>query len=254
VLSLLARISHLVTVVALGAVGLTGSAAASHGLGIPSGTPGHDVGNISCLGTLPPGGEFGIVGATAGRPFYPSDCLAAEYAWADSLPYRPQYYINLANPGHKSSHWGHSGPRRCHKKPKYDVGCAFNYGYTAAAAALRYVTSAGSTGRGRWWLDVEIDNTWGTSRSGVTANIRVIDGALHYLRKQPDTGAGIYTETAWWSQITHSSRQFSHLAVWGGGAGSKHNAMQNCKKHSITGGPALLAQWISGGVDHDVVC
>lgn len=238
----------------MAAGGVAPPTAANHRLAIPSGTLGHDVGSVSCLGTLPAGGQFGIIGTTAGRPFYPSNCLASEYAWANTLPYRPQYYINLANPGHKSTHWGRGGPHSCHKKPKYDAGCAFDYGYMAAAAAFQYAQSAGSPGDGRWWLDVEIDNTWGTTRAGVTANIAVIDGALHYLRKRPHTAVGIYTETTWWSVITHSTRQFSHLSVWGGGAGSKRNAKQNCKRHSITGGPALLAQWIAGGVDHDVAC
>jgi hypothetical protein len=251
VLTFLARLGVIALVMTLGG---GNPAAAAHRLPMPAGTLGHDVGSVSCQDPLPTGGDFGIVGATAGRPFFRSGCLAAEYAWASGFPYRPEYYINLADPGHKSSHWGHGGPRRCHRQTKYDVGCAFDYGYTAAAAALRYVQAVGSTGRGRWWLDVEIDNTWGTSRAGIAANIAVIDGALHYLRSQTHTGVGIYTETTWWSLITHSTRQFSHLAVWGGGAGSKRNAKHNCRKHSITGGPALLAQWIAGGVDNDVAC
>jgi hypothetical protein len=242
------------TVLAMAAGGVAQPTAASHRLAIPPGTAGHDVGSVSCLGTLPADGKFGIIGTTAGRPFYPSPCLASEYAWANSLPYRPQYYINLANPGHKSTHWDRGGPRRCHTKAKYDAGCAFDYGYMAAATALQYAQSAGSRGNGRWWLDVEVDNTWGTSPAGITANIAVIDGALHYLRKRPHTAVGIYTETTWWSFITHSTRQFSHLSVWGGGADSQRNAKHNCKRHSITGGPALLAQWIAGGVDHDVAC
>ncbi|MBV9485358.1 MAG: hypothetical protein JO246_04815 [Frankiaceae bacterium] len=219
-----------------------------------SGAVGNDVGYQSCSTTLPTGGSFGVVGATAGQPFQASGCLSAEYTWASNLTYRPQYYMNLANPGHKSTHWGKGGPRKCHKKPKYDVGCAFDYGFTSAAAAWHYVKDVGSTGAGRWWLDVEPDNSWGFTRGGVAANLAVIRGALRYVRHRPHTSAGIYTETVWWESITGGSTHFKKVPVWGGGANNKKHAKANCKRHSITGGPALLAQWIKAGVDHDIAC
>ncbi len=218
-----------------------------------SGAVGYDVGEFSCNGTLPSGGSFGVIGVTAGRPFHPSTCLGAEYQWARSRTYRPQYYLNLADPGHKSSHWGAGGPRACNRKARYDTGCAYDYGVKAAAAALRYIKSVGSSGDGRWWADVEPDNTWGASRAGIAANVAVIKGALHFLRGRPGTSAGVYTETIWWAEITGDARM-RHTAVWGGGAGSKRNARHNCRRHSITGGPALLAQWIVGSNDHDLAC
>jgi GH25 family lysozyme M1 (1,4-beta-N-acetylmuramidase) len=112
----------------------------------------------------------------------------------------------------------------------------------------------GSNGYGRWWLDVEVDNTWGHSRAGIAANKAVIRGALHYLRRRPHTTVGIYTETSWWQIITADSRRFAGTPVWGGGANSRHNARRNCRKHSITGARAVLAQWIVGSVDHDLAC
>jgi hypothetical protein len=220
----------------------------------PRGSVGNDVGDFSCSTTLPSGGSFGIVGTTAGKPFHMSPCLSAEYTWARGLAYRPQYYLNLADPGRRSPHWGRGGPRQCHRGTRYDVGCAYNYGYEAAAAAWRYVLSVGSAGHGRWWLDVEVDNTWGASRAGIAANVADIRGALSYLRARPHVAVGIYTETSWWALITANSTAFSHTPVWGGGASSKHNALQNCRTHSITGAAALLAQWIAGGVDHDLAC
>lgn len=255
----LTRWRQVIGVVALGVL-LGASGPLAHGatrrpaIAAPSGAVGYDVGNSSCNGTLPSGGAFGVIGVTAGRPYHRSGCLAAEYAWATGLTYQPQYYVNLADPGHKSSHWGHGGPRVCHRTPKYDAGCAYDYGYGAAAAAWRYVRAVGSTGHGRWWLDVETDNTWGFSHAGITANQSVIRGALHYLRARHHVPTGIYTETIWWDLITGGSTAFADVPVWGGGAGSKRHARQNCRPHSITGGPALLAQWIHGGVDRDIVC
>jgi hypothetical protein len=77
---------------------------------------------------------------------------------------------------------------------------------------------------------------------------------LHYLRSQ-GLPAGIYTETVWWAAITGTPKGFSQVPVWGGGAGSRSNARANCKPVSITGGPALLAQWFTDvRHDHDVAC
>ena len=218
------------------------------------GAVGRDVGDTSCASPLGTNPAFGVIGTTAGRPYYSSACLSSEYAWASSLSFPPEYYINLANPGHGSTHWDQGGPKHCLPAARYNIGCAFNYGYEAAAAAWGYVQALGASGAGRWWLDVEIDNTWGYTARGVAANIAVIRGALHELRSHPHVAAGIYTETLWWWEITGDTRSFSTTPVWGGGAGSKRHAAQNCLAHSITGGPALLAQWISGGVDHDLAC
>lgn len=215
---------------------------------------GYDVGDLSCSTALPSGGSFAVVGTTAGRPFHRSPCLDTEYAWAKSLSFWPQLYLNLADPGRKSSHWGHGGPKRCHRRIKNDAGCAYDYGYEAAATAWGYAQAAGAAGRGRWWLDVEIDNTWGTGRAGVAANVADIRGALRYLRRRAHATVGIYTETTWWQTITGGSRRFAHTPVWGGGADNRRNAKRNCRAHSITGGRALLAQWIVGDVDHDLAC
>jgi hypothetical protein len=220
----------------------------------PGGAIGRDVGDVSCSAPLATNVAFGVIGTTAGKPYYPSPCLSAEYSWASGLQYRPQFYVNLADPGHKSAHWDKGGPRKCDRSPKYDTGCAYDYGYEAAQTALRYVRALGATGQGRWWLDVETDNTWGVTRNGIAANVEVIRGAVDALRSHAHVSAGIYTETTWWAYITGGSRAFSGTAVWGGGANSKKHARANCRAHSITGGPALLAQWISGGIDHDVAC
>ncbi|HVS67320.1 MAG TPA: hypothetical protein VHE56_02125 [Mycobacteriales bacterium] len=257
-LALFSSLARFVGIAALGAV--VGSGAVPAGPTTrasgppPRGAIGRDVGSQSCSRTLATDVSFGVIATTAGRPYFSSPCLAAEYSWASSLTYRPQYYLNLANPGHKSSNWARGGPRVCDRKPKYDPGCAYDYGYRAAAAAWGYVTAVGSSGRGRWWLDVETDNTWGYSANGMAANRAVIRGALNYLRHRHHVGAGIYTETSWWWVITGNSSSFSGTPVWGGGAGSKNHAVANCKPHSITGGPALMAQWIRNGVDHDVAC
>jgi hypothetical protein len=258
VLALWSTFARIAGVAVLGAVLGSGTTVPTH-VSTLSGAPAHgvvgrDVGDDSCAATLASDAAFGVVATTAGRPYYSSPCLASEYAWAKDLAYSPEFYVNLADPGQRSSHWGQGGPQTCHRFAKYGVGCAFDYGYQAAAAAWGYARSIGASGTGRWWLDVEIDNTWGYSEAGVAANIAVIRGALQELKSHPHVGAGIYTETVWWDYITGGTRSFGTTPVWGGGAGSKQHASQNCLAHSITGGPALLAQWIAGGIDHDIAC
>jgi hypothetical protein len=255
VFALVSLLSRFVGAFALTTLLASGSAPSVRGSGNPPrGAVGGDVGAQSCSQPMPTGASFGVIAATDGRPYFASPCLSTEYAWANGLPYRAQYYINLADPGHRSSHWNHGGPRACDPKPKYDVGCAYDYGYEAAATAWGYVAAVGTPGNARWWLDVETDNTWGYSSSGIAANRSVIRGALDYLRHHRRVTAGIYTETTWWDAITGGTSSFSGTPVWGGGANSKLHASENCRAHSITGGPALLAQWIRQGVDHDIAC
>ncbi len=253
-LALFPAVARLITIALLAAGTASATPLARSAAGPPSGAVGRDVGHQSCSRPLATDVSFGVIGTTAGRPYFPSPCLSAEYAWAKSLRYPPQYYLNLANPGHKSPRWGQGGPRACDPQPKYDVGCAYDYGLRAAKAAWGFVAAVGAPGPGRWWVDVETDNTWAYSAKGQAANRAIIRGALGYLRHRHHVGAGIYTETLWWWAITGGSTKFANTPVWGGGAGSKRNARRNCKPHSITGGPALMAQWIRHGIDHDIAC
>jgi hypothetical protein len=180
-------------------------------------------------------------------------------AQAQGLRAAPQFYMNLADPGRASKqHWNHGGPKACYVAHNYDAGCAYDYGYLAAEQAVGFAQAHGMAAGSRWWVDVETDNSWGGKLDAPAhhaANVADIKGALRYLATH-GFPAGIYTETAWWSPITGSPSTFSQVPVWGGGAGSAKNARANCKAVSITGGPALLAQWFrtQGGVDHDVAC
>jgi hypothetical protein len=216
----------------------------------------------SCSSPLSSDATFAVIRATNGQPFHSANptCFSSETNEARQLPAAPQYYLNLADPGRASkSHWDHGGPTACHVAHDYDLGCAYDYGYLAAKHAVGFAKQHEMAAGSRWWLDVEIGNSWGSRHlkqpGHQAANAADIQGALHYLRSQ-GLPAGVYTETVWWDAITGSPRGFSRVPVWGGGAGSLANARANCKQVSITGGPALLAQWFTKDsfVDHDVAC
>jgi hypothetical protein len=221
---------------------------------------GVDVTADSACSTISSGSAFAVIRATTGRPYASPDagCFRAAVVQAEALPAAPQFYMNLADPGKASAgHWNDGGPRACHTARNYDRGCAFDYGYLAAKQAVGFASSQGAAAGSRWWVDVEIDNTWG-SASGApghkAANVADIRGALNYLGSH-GYPAGIYTETKWWGPITGSPATFSHVPVWGGGALTPKLARANCKAVSITGGPALLAQWFNQKTDdHDIAC
>jgi hypothetical protein len=223
---------------------------------------GVDVNANSACSTISTGAAFAVIGATTGTPYASPDagCFHAAVVQAEALPAAPQFYMNLADPGKASAgHWNDGGPRACHVAHNYDIGCAYDYGYRAAQQAVGFASLQGAAAGSRWWVDVEIDNSWGSATIGEpghrAANVADIQGALKYLGSH-GYPTGIYTETAWWGPITGSPRTFSQVPVWGGGAGNPKNARANCKAVSITGGPALLAQWFKtqGGTDHDVAC
>ncbi|HEX3823364.1 MAG TPA: hypothetical protein VHV79_02735 [Mycobacteriales bacterium] len=214
----------------------------------------------SCAGPIAATNGFAVVRATDGQPYGSADasCFATETLDAKQLPAAPEFYLNLADPGKESSHWDQGGPRACHVTTNFDPGCGYDYGYLAAKQAVAFARANGAPAAGRWWVDVEPDNTWGNPRSGppshVAANVADIQGALGYLDSH-GYPAGVYTETLWWEQITGVPPALSHVPVWGGGAGSAALARANCKQVSITGGPALLVQWFtSAAVDHDIAC
>jgi hypothetical protein len=219
-----------------------------------------NAGSGECAGALPAGIGFAVIRATDGQPYGSADpaCFGVETLEAQQLPAAPEFYLNLADPGKASAHWNAGGPRTCHVTPNYDLGCAYDYGYLAAAQAVSFASSNNAPSRSRWWLDVETDNTWGnrvgTPPSHLAANVADIQGALHYLNSH-GYPAGVYTETTWWQAITGSPKGFSHVPVWGGGAGSASQARANCRQVSITGGPALLTQWFTSTQhDHDIAC
>jgi hypothetical protein len=215
----------------------------------------------SCASGLDGGARFALIRATSGVPYTSADadCFATDLAMAQHLPAAPQFYMNLADPGKASAgHWNDGGPKACHVTHNYDPSCAYDYGYRAAAQAVGFARSQGMAAGSRWWVDVETDNTWGSKERALpghhAANAADIQGALRYL-KAHGFPAGVYTETSWWGPITGSSTAFSHTPVWGGGADSPKNARANCKAVSITGGPALVAQWfVDKTDDHDIAC
>jgi hypothetical protein len=247
-----------------------------------SGTAGFDVSWPQCPSSFPRGGAFGIVGVTNGRPWGVNPCLSTQYAWAAALPGTTAFYMNTANPApHSSFYWPSSGsydPALCQDATSVaDPGCAYYYGWHAAANALTSTISAlGASGvpsyvatTSAWWLDVETGNTWNGTGS---ANAADLQGSIDYLSSQSIPAVGLYSTSYQWNSITGgytTSTAQSYATVWQpeftstngisaspdwvAGAGSARQAARSCS-NSFTGVAVQLTQYPSGGFDADLRC
>jgi hypothetical protein len=271
-----------VLAVAVASLGLAAVASTAEASDYPAGAVGHDVSYPQCtsagattttVGGL--GGAFGVVGVTGGRPYGANSCSTAEYTWASSLPSASALYMNTANPAPTSSfYWPASGttdPALClDASSKTDPGCAYDYGWHAAADALTHQAANIPTAlTATWWLDVETGNSWNGDGASNAADLQ---GAFDYLRNQGVGTVGIYSTSYQWQTITggynptntYASRWASEFTamypmtgspVWIAGVGSLSNANTACASAGFAGGPVWLAQYADGsGYDADVAC
>lgn len=261
-------------VIAVGLPLLTGTPASA--ATAPAGATGYDVSYPQCGSALPASGSFGIVGVTNGLAFSANPCLASQWQWAAAQPSSPALYTTPANPAPTSSHYwptsGASDPALCvDATSTTDPGCAYDYGWHAAADALSTATAAVGAGASRapWWLDVETGNTY--NGDGVS-NAADLQGMIDYLRGHGVPSVGFYSTDYQWNVITGgwtvnsdpSYRQswaaeftpaypMSDGPTWVAGAGSLADAQANCAT-SFTGAVTTLAQYPDGGFDGDLSC
>ena len=242
-----------------------------------SGSTGHDVSYPQCGSALPTTGSFGVVGVTNGIAFSANPCMAAQWQWASGQSSSAALYTTPANPAPTSSHyWPTSGsrdPALCIDSGSItDPGCAYDYGWHAAADALTKATTATSPGAAAaatWWLDVETGNTY---NGNGTSNAADLQGMVDYLRSQGVPSVGFYSTGYQWGVITGGwtvgndatyrqswSQEFTPLfpmsagPVWVAGASSLSGAQANCST-SFTGGTTTLAQYPDGSLDGDLAC
>lgn len=245
---------------------------------VSAGSVGYDVAYPQCGAPLPTDGAFGVVGVTDGLPWSTNPCLADQYAWAASRPQGAAFYLNTANPAPTSSYFwpasGSSAPALCTDATSTtDPGCAYDYGWHAAADAFARaasVTAAAATLP--WWLDVESANSW---NGDGWSNAADLQGAVDYLRSQGVPTVGFYATSGDWSAITGGytvGTQSSYASYWASywgpgftttgiaaapdwvtGAAGYADATANCA-NSFTGGTVALSQYPLNGYDGDYAC
>lgn len=247
------------------------------GAAAPAGDVGQDVGFPQCGGSYPAAGAFGIVGVTHGSAFSANPCLATEWSWASARPGDASLVTTPANPAPTSSHYwptsGSTDPVLCRDAGSTtDPGCAYDYGWHAAADALATATAvlpAGVATSVGWWLDVETTNTY---NGDGTSNAADLQGMVDHLRGQGVPSVGFYSTSYQWTTITGgwtAANDAGYRAAWKSeftpafpmsagrdwvaGAASSSDAQSTCGT-SFSGGPTALAQYPDGGYDADVVC
>ncbi len=206
---------------------------------------GHDVSFPQCSRQLPAPGAVAVVGVNGGAAFSANPCLASRVRLGRALRGRPRALHEHRRPraAERPLAPGGSAPlrrrrpglpgrelrrRRRHRRPR-----------PARAAGAHSV---------RWWLDIEVVNSWAADPA---QNVAVIQGAAAVLRSR---GAipGVYS-TAWqWAQITGGWRVA--MPNWLGGAGDPGEAASHCASAGFSGGPVQLVQYPTADVDGDVRC
>ena len=242
-----------------------------------AGSTGHDVSYPQCGSTLPTTGSFGVVGVTNGIAYSANPCLGAQWQWAAGQSASPALYTTPANPAPTSTkYWPVSGavdPVLCiNSASTADPGCAYDYGWHAAANALATATtaiSAAAAAAATWWLDVETTNSY---NGDGTSNAADLQGMVDYLRSNGVPSVGFYSTGYQWGVITGGwtvsndatyrqawAQEFtprfpmSAGPVWVAGASSLSGAQANCST-SFTGGTTTLAQYPDGSFDGDLAC
>jgi hypothetical protein len=225
------------------------SISAGEAAGPGSSRTGYDISYPQCPANFPRDGAFGIVGVTNGLAYSVNPCLAAEYQWASARPMAPAFYMNTANPGPISSHWGKPGPLACPDRNAFTNDCAYNYGWNAALEAFAAAQNATSAAAARaWWLDDETVNSWNGT---IEANQWAIKGYIDYLlTKVPSIG--LYSTASQWQAITGGYSR-PDLPNWIAGTSTK-SASSYCGTAGFSGGPVRLAQYRAKGFDADYAC
>jgi hypothetical protein len=242
----------------------------------PAAGPGHDISHPQCGAEMPDGSTFGIVGLNQGRPFSTNPCLGEQYEWAVGRPGSAAIYVNTGNPAPRSDYyWPRSGrrdPALCRDNSSTtDPGCAYNYGWHAAANAM--ATGKKRLGRGvlghTWWLDVETSNTWNGDGASNTA---LLQGMYDYLRSHGVAEVGLYSTGYQWKKITGgytAATADRYRAAWDGQlvadfplheaplwiatAAGSGTARKRCAT-SFTGGPTTMVQFVKDGFDTNLTC
>jgi hypothetical protein len=259
------------TLAVLSVSGMTSTALAAD----PPDTHGHDISHPQCRRDFPADSAFGIVGINQGRPFSANPCLQAQYQWAAGRPSGAAVYVNTSNPAPSSAYYwprsGSSDPALCSDSGSTtDAGCAYDYGWHAAANALKTGKRLGAGVVGHtWWLDVETSNNWNGDGPSNTA---VLQGMYDYLRSHGVAKVGLYSTDYQWKRITGGYNASSegdyrktwsprvtpdfplHTApLWIATAGSSSSAPAKCST-SFTGGPTEMVQFQKDGFDTNTKC
>jgi hypothetical protein len=224
---------------------------------------GSDISYPQCQTGFPVNQTFGIVGVNGGIATNTNSCLGAELVWANlstgiTAQEKIQLYANTGNPGGLNTpSWPHTGSTpygTCDHSNS--TACAYRYGWNRA--------QADATSRGiidpasyRWWLDIEILNSWDSSNGAQARNLADLTGMTDYFHS---IGArvGLYSAPDQFQQIAGSlpaSSSLNGLPDWIAGASSYKEALAGCAQSPLTpNGCIVLTQFTRDNTDYNISC
>ena len=192
--------------------------------------------------------QFVVIGLTNGVGYAPNQCLASQVSWAKTHHvYAAAYSITTYPTPRQLATYGRKGPY----KGTSMAAKLGNAGYAQArfnVASLRRAALVSPM----VWVDVE---PFGKAlwTKNIAANKAVIDGVFRGYRAA-NIKVGIYSNKLGYAKILGSTRY--GLPEWRtAGPRTQSVARGRCaSSHSLQGGPAVLVQWWTASVDHNVTC
>ena len=175
--------------------------------------------------------DFAVIGLTDGHASSVSPCLEDQIRWARSQHLKVGLYVVPNSPSAGSPQ-------------------GFAAGVAQAKHALAEARRVHATTKS-WWLDIE-ESAQGTLwSSDTTANVAVLKGWVHTLRKA-GKNVGVYSTGGYWWMITNNWR--TRLPQWVAvGLGGIDRAREACAR-PFTDGPVVMTQWLTGPYDGNLLC
>ncbi len=175
--------------------------------------------------------DFAVIGLTDGHASSVSPCLDDQIRWAHRQHLKVGLYVVPNSPSAGSPQ-------------------GFAAGVAQAKHALAEARRVHATTKS-WWLDIE-ESAQGTLwSSDTTANVAVLKGWVHTLRKA-GKNVGVYSTGGYWWMITNNWR--TRLPQWVAvGLGGIDRAREACAR-PFTDGPVVMTQWLTGPYDGNLLC
>ena len=216
------------------------------------------------------GQAFAIVAVNTGLPTGTNPSLAEQLALAAGSTGvghpAVEVYVNTANPDPTKAAWWPSSDRtrrgesvttpfgRC--TGGMTAACSYVYGTSLAADDLQ-IRGVPAGAASRWWLDVEVANSWdGDTRR----NRAVLEGMTRRFTRAGQR-VGLYALSHEFRDLIGSvpaKSPLTPLPTWLAGAADQQHAATVCTRAPLTRGRTLLVQWLAPSgtdkYDYDLAC
>jgi peptidoglycan hydrolase-like protein with peptidoglycan-binding domain len=192
--------------------------------------------------------QFVVIGLTNGVGYAANQCLASQVAWAKAHHVHTAAYAITTYPSTSQLEtYGLKGP---YAGTSAAVRLA-NAGFAQAGFNVASMRKAGLVSP-MVWVDVEPSGTALWTKNSA-ANKAVVDGVLRGYRTAGFM-VGIYSYDPGYGKILGATRYA--LPEWRtAGPRGQSVARDRCAaSYSLQGGPAVLSQWWTASVDHNMTC